>query len=142
MAFLYFLFFYFMYFCSQVVFLFPLDYPLLCCLPHVPFCLSLDHLLALCVIVALSACISPMLCHGSRAQHGAVRCPSSVSPDRPGHKWIYGSFWAKGWKLSSGNQRLEPDESLGLHANTTGTDWCTVGYMLLMLSEFCMSQMQ
>ncbi len=42
-----------------------------------------------------------------------------------------------GWKPNSGNQRLGPDESLGLHANTTGTDCCTVGYMLRMLLEFC-----
>lgn len=64
--------------------------------PHVPSCLSLDHLLALCVVAVLSVCINPMLRHGSRAQHGAVRCPSSVSPDTSGHNWMSVSSRAQG----------------------------------------------
>lgn len=64
--------------------------------PHVPLCLSLDHLLALCVVAVLSVCINPMSRRGSRAQRGAVRCPSSVSPDTSGHNWMSVSSRAKG----------------------------------------------
>lgn len=68
-----------------------------------------------------------------------MRYSSSVSPARTRHKWISKLLSEGG---SCGNQRWEPDESLRLHSNTTGTDCCTVGYMLLMLSEFCLSWMQ
>lgn len=40
-------------------------------------------------------------------------------------------MWA--FQVNGGNQRWEPDESQGLHANNTGTDCCPVGYMLRVL---------
>jgi len=43
---------------------------------------------------------------------------------------------AEQWKLE-----LQPDKSAGLHANTSGTDCFTVGFVLCILSELYMSQM-
>lgn len=63
-----------------------------CFLLCVSFCLSVDHLLALCIAAALSVCISSMMYHGSRKQHSFVRCPSSAGLDRHRLKWTIMRF--------------------------------------------------
>lgn len=73
------------------------------------------------IIGALSISISTMLRCSSRAQHGAMRRPTCISSDRQIHKW--------GWAW-------EPNTCLYLHTITAGTDCCTAGCILLLVSLY------
>lgn len=95
---------------------------------------------------ALAVCISPILHHGSWAQHGAVRCPSSAGLDRARHDRTsvcsQKQMKAKLWPPVTGARWISRVVCKKNNNNNTGTDCSTVGYVLHMLSACAMLWVQ